>query len=348
MDIQKCFVWILATVAVLCSIILLLYVAFPSLYIMILQYKDMKGAPVNSFSAEPMSTVTMENGIMCVTNISYGEEYPNSYLDIYYKQDENDTTKPTFLYIHGGGYAWGDKAEGDPTAAAGNREKATFYLQKICAAGYNVVSMNYALAPQYTYPTPLLQINQAIRFLQQQKETYNLDMSCVVISGGSAGGQLAGQYANLVTNVPYAQEMNMTAALPKEALKGVVFSCALLVPKEFAKTGKLDTDILFLALQRCYFGDDAANLQMADVVENLGADFPPCYITDGNYGTFDAQAAALDEKLTTLSVPHSCNFYTREHAKLGHGYDSFMSTPQAQDNLQKVIGFLLSIQAAND
>lgn len=329
----------------LCCAAFAFYTFFPAGYVMFLQYTGMTTKAVNTFSEEPMSVVELENGMECLTDVCYGSEYPNSYLDIYRMKDAGDTTaKPTFLYIHGGGYAWGDKAEGDPTAAAGNIEKATVYLQKICAAGYNVVSLNYALAPQYTYPTPILQINEAVHFLQQEEETYHLDMSCVVISGGSAGGQLAGQYANLVTNVSYAQEMGLTAALPQNALKGVVFNSALLVPKDFAKTGKIDIDVLFLALKRCYFKNDPSALQMADVVANIGPDFPPCYITDGNYGTFDAQAAALDERLTELSIEHIYNVYDKQQVRLPHGYDSYLNTPQAQENLQKTLDFLTSLK----
>ncbi len=322
---------LLAIAAVLLLAFLAVWRFRPDGYIVLLQRTGMASGAVNSFAAEYTET-DLENGIRLLSNLSYGDQYPNSFLDLYQNTTAENT--PTFFYIHGGGYAWGDKAEGDPNAGSGT--EATAYLQSICAAGWNVVSVNYALAPEYRYPTPIVQIDQAVRFLQSSD--LGLDMTRVVFSGGSAGGQLAGQYVNLLTNAAYAGEMKLEPALGADEVLGVVFNCALLEPEQFGHTGDLGTDFLFSPLGRCYFGTDNDILRQADVLLHLSPDFPPAYITDGNHGTFDAQARRLDEALTDLDIPHTCNFYPE--AQLGHGYDSFLDDPYAQDNLAKTLEFL--------
>jgi acetyl esterase/lipase len=295
----------------------------------------MTNGSVNSFD-ETYTVTDLDNGVRLLSGISYGDQYPNSFLDIY--QNTMIENAPTFFYIHGGGFAWGDKAEGDPNAGAG--PEATQYLQSICTAGYHVVSINYALAPEYRYPHPVLQIDQAIRFLQDD-ECLSLDMTRVVFSGGSAGGQLAGQYVNIQTNADYAAEMGMEATLQPEEVLGVVLNSALLEPEKFANTGELSTDFLFSALGRCYFGTDKAVLQQADVTAHLSTEFPPAYFTDGNYATFNEQAERLDEVLTALDIPHTFNYYTE--VRLGHGYDSFLSNPYGQDNLARTLEFLSAL-----
>ena len=342
----KVTVIVLAVVIILILLLLAAVLVKPGLYVRFKQSTGMVTGEVNSYQPkEAPVTEVMDNGIRYQSNIAYGTDYPNSFLDLYLNPDSENKLLPTFFYIHGGGFAWGDKAEGDPTASTSDVRDATKYLQEICASGYNVVSMNYALAPEYVYPTPILQIDQAVRFLRQNEETYGLDMSRIVFSGGSAGGQLAGQYVNLQTNPDYAAAMGLEQTVPKEEILGVVFSCALFKPQDFAKTGDWHNDFMFHALQKTYWGMDEAALQEADVIKHLTADFPATYMTDGNYGTFDEQMSELSGAMSELAIPYVYNYCGSDEVKLGHGYDSFLDDPYAQDNLRKVLEFLRNQQS---
>lgn len=311
------------------------------LYIRFWQKKGMVTGKVNSFEPEgEVGVKDLNSGIRMTENVAYGTQYPNSFLDIYQEIPDTEEKRPVFFYIHGGGYAWGDKAEGDPTAGKKDVEEATEYLQEICKSGYHVVSVNYALSPEYVYPIPIYQIDEAVRFLKEHQEEYRLDMSRVVFSGGSAGGQLAGQYVNIQTNQTYAKQMEMPQSLTKEEITGVVLSCALLQPSEFGSTGDWMTDIMFSRLGNVYFGKEADILEEADVILQASGNFPKTYLTDGNHGTFDRQADAFTKKLEELGVPFIYNTYPKEDISLGHGYDSYLEEPHAQDNLEKILAFL--------
>ena len=283
-----------------------------------------------------MSTV-LGNGIRYERDVCYGTDYPNSYLDIYSAPSENERL-PVLAYIHGGGFGGGDKADGDPNAPA--QSSVVNYLQEICLAGYHVVSLNYALTPDYQYPVPMVQINQAVEYLVDHAEEYGLDMDQVFLSGSSAGGQLAGQYANLVTNQAYAQEMGIKTPISKENMAGVVLNCALLEPVNFDTVGDASIDFMYRALKRVYFQDSGMLMQQGDVTGNLCQDFPPAYITDGNTVTFDDQAARLDERLSELGIPHVFNGCSNSDEEIPHGYESDLSNPIAQDNLEKTLAFM--------
>lgn len=122
---------------------------------------------------------TKDNGQFIITEIRYAEEYPNSFLDITYPDKNLETDRPTFIYFHGGGFFGGSKCDGDPLAEG----DATALLDDICAEGFNLVNIDYALVPEYHFPTPVLQANEAFRFLMDHAEEYHLGMDRVVIMG---------------------------------------------------------------------------------------------------------------------------------------------------------------------
>lgn len=327
--------------AVLCGVIAVL--ADADLYIRLFQTAGMVSGQPNKWEEAPAES-SLEDHIILRSGIRYGNTYPNSFLDVY--TSENDTgDRPVYIFIHGGGYAWGDKYDGDPLGTGENGAAGmTENLVKIAENGYNVVSVNYALVPEYRYPVPLIQINEAVDFLRENAETYGLDMSRIVLSGASAGGQLAGQYAAIVTDEEYAEEMGIDPAVGKDDLAGIVFRCALLEPENFDEVDTLYFKLMFRQLKKGYFGDSEDILTQADVIGHVTEDFPPVYITDGNHGTFDAQAQRLHQRLDELHVYNVLNYYPPEEARLEHGYDSDLNNEYARDNLEQELQFLADIK----
>ena len=316
------------------------------LYITFSQRSGMVKGEVNSMQDKSGGTGAWENaggGIELAGGIAYADTYPNSFLDIY-RTDDTEDPKPVYFFIHGGGYAWGDKAEGDPLGASGGSSGGmTDVFRRLAEEGFSVVSINYALVPEYRYPTPVLQINEAAGFLAAHASEYGLDMSRVVLSGGSAGGQLAGQYALIATDPAYAEDFGIDPALNGSAVKGVVFRCALLEPASFDDVNTLMFRIMFRNLKIGYYQNNSAFLEEADIVAHVSESFPPAYITDGNHGTFDRQAVHLHEKLDALGVSNTLNLYPIGEAQLEHGYDAVLSDEHAADNLEKEIRFLKKV-----
>ena len=108
----------IGVVGLLVALILIITVITPTPLVTSMQkYSGMVSGDVNSFQpkAEPTKT-TLSDGTLFLSDIQYGEKYPNSYLDIYIPNGDTKTKRPTLFYVHGGGFAWGDKIEGDPLA----------------------------------------------------------------------------------------------------------------------------------------------------------------------------------------------------------------------------------------
>ena len=146
--------------------------------------------PVNTYAPlhEP-SEGTTESGLYKITDREYGTEYPNSFLDITYPSEDVKEKHPTLFYFHGGGFFGGSKDMGDPMAAT----EATALLDDLCAAGYTLVNVDYALVPDYHFPVPLIQASQAFAWAKEHADEYHLDMEHVIIMGSSAGAIMASQ-----------------------------------------------------------------------------------------------------------------------------------------------------------
>ncbi len=297
----------------------------------------------NSFEASDSQEISLDNGGTCISDIPYGSAYPNGYLDIYLSPKNGSEPCPTFCFVHGGGFTWGDKVDGDPNGGAGGGQQ--WYFTELLDAGYNVVSINYALAPEYRYPTPVLQLCEATAFLLEHGADYGLDLTAVVYSGGSAGGNIVGQFLCAQTDSAYAGRTGIPQVIPAEYCKAAVFASALLDGARYCETGSIGFDFMLNECGRVYFGEDfttSDRISETDIVQNVTSAFPPVYLSDGNYGSFTDQAEDLYAWLCALGVPAEFTWYPPEQETLGHGFEIF-NTPCGVDNLQRTIDFLNDI-----
>ncbi len=183
---------------------------------------------------EPMEGAK-DNGQYIITEVKFSENYPNSFLDITYPDENRETSRPTFIYFHGGGFFGGSKSVGDPLAES----DATALLDDICAEGFNLVNIDYVLVPEYHFPAPLIQVNEAFQFLVDHADKYHLDMERVVIMGSSAGAIITSQLGSIITNPEYAEGLGISSVLKPEQVKAVVIDDAPLVYDKFSLATKV-------------------------------------------------------------------------------------------------------------
>ena len=89
--------------------------------------------------------------------------------------------RPMMLLCPGGGYAFTSFREAEPLAMS--------FLSK----GYHVCVLDYSVAPA-TFPTQLLEVEEAMRIICEHSEEWNVDTKHIYIHGASAGGHLACSY----------------------------------------------------------------------------------------------------------------------------------------------------------
>ena len=103
-------------------------------------------------------------------------------LDIYYPQGTVPAGGwPTVIYVHGGGYRAGDKAEVGPSLS---------YAQMALDNGFAMVSVNYRLQTAVTLAEQIADIDAALDFLAAEAGDYYLNPNALALMGPSAGGGL--------------------------------------------------------------------------------------------------------------------------------------------------------------
>ena len=112
------------------------------------------------------------------TDLAYGDD-PRHRLDVHTAGDD-ETGRPVFVYVHGGGFVRGDKhIPGSPQ----------YDLVGAWAVrhGYVGVTMTYRLAPEHTWPSGPQDVAAAVRWLKQNIAGYGGDPDKIVVAGSSAG-----------------------------------------------------------------------------------------------------------------------------------------------------------------
>jgi acetyl esterase len=87
---------------------------------------------------------------------------------------------PAVIIIHSGGFVAGDSRSSSETYCA----------DFLVPAGYAVFSINYRLAPKFSYPAPIQDVERAIRFVRANAHRWDVDPARLALIGGSAGGYL--------------------------------------------------------------------------------------------------------------------------------------------------------------
>jgi len=92
--------------------------------------------------------------------------------------------RPALLWIHGGGYVIGQASQDDWLCAR--------FSQALDAV---IVSVDYRLAPEHPFPTPVEDCFAAYEWLLREAPALGVDSRRVAIGGASAGGGLAAALA---------------------------------------------------------------------------------------------------------------------------------------------------------
>lgn len=101
-----------------------------------------------------------------------------------------DKTLPVIVYYHGGGWVYG------------NLESVDAGCQLLAdQAQAIVVSVDYRLAPEYPFPTPLYDAYDSLVWVSEHIKAFGGDVNRLTVAGDSAGGNLATLVAYLTTTL---------------------------------------------------------------------------------------------------------------------------------------------------
>ncbi len=266
-------------------------------------------------------------------DVPYATESASQKLDIYLPK-EGKGPFPVILAIHGGAFYTGDKGnmEVDGQLVGLNH-------------GYAVVSMNYRLSNEATFPAPVLDAKAAVRFLRAHAAEYQLDGQRIAAWGDSAGANIAALLGTTAGH-PELEDLSQGNAGESSRVVAVVawfppvdylqedaqFRARGITP--FAWADKPDSYIAK------YMGAPiqaiSGLMRFANPESYIGRDTVPFLIENGG-------------KDTVVPTEQGRNFAAKLQAVIGADRVTYICLPEAehrvvhfmgQENMEKVFGFL--------
>lgn len=182
------------------------------------------------------------------------------------KEYRNITKRPGVLVIPGGGYMFCSDREAEPVALA--------YLN----AGYDAFILRYTINEVGSWPDPLQDYEDAMEYIINHADEWNLMADKIAVAGFSAGGHLAGAAATIAKHKPAA------AILGYAVLNEQVDEIATNAPR-IVEEVNYDTCPCFLFAART---DNVVpihnSIQMMDALDKAGVTFESHIYAYGPHG----------------------------------------------------------------
>ncbi|HZH59029.1 MAG TPA: alpha/beta hydrolase [Metabacillus sp.] len=100
-----------------------------------------------------------------------------------YVPKNRPTPLPVIIWLHGGGWRFGDRKLGPD------------FSKYFARRGFAMVSIEYRLSEEAIFPAPVHDVKTAVRWVRTIAETYGFDPHKIGLWGSSAGGHLAAMTA---------------------------------------------------------------------------------------------------------------------------------------------------------
>ncbi len=226
-------------------------------------------------------------------------------LDIYRPEELAKQKLPIIINVHGGGWYYGDK------------ELNKYFCMELSKNCFAVASLSYRISPEATFETQLSDVIDAINYLKERSETFNLDFDNCFITGDSAGGHIASIICAM------AADENLRSKFGKEInfnVKAGGFICACFNPYSFSKK------IGMTAYFNDVFGKGYKNREITkyyDFDNCLSKNICPCFLTS-NYGDMlKGETLRTYSKLKNEGIDTELYFFDKlqSHNKLTHVFN---------------------------
>ena len=286
----------------------------------------------------------LPTGISAQANLHYDPADKDAYLDVFYPSEleTSDKALPTVVWIHGGGWLSGSKAD------------IANYAKILAGKNFTVVGVDYSIAPGATYPTPIKQVNTALGYLERNAKRLHIDSSQFILAGDSGGAHIAAQVANSITVPTYAKALGIMPLIKRSQLNSLILFCGAYDVGRIHgayDVGRIHLDGPFGSFLRTvlwsYSGNKNfiadPNFTTASVINYVTPEFPPAFISAGNADPLLPQSHAFAEVLASRKVQVDSLFFPHDYKpKLPHEYQFNLDTEAGQLAFKRLISFAIN------
>lgn len=320
--------WIWATLAVV-GVLVLAFLLSPWPSVALVRAVFDRGAAEASAKLEPHVPDNVSS-----RTVSYDPADADAVFDVH-RPPVVRPDAPTIVWIHGGGFV------------SGRRSDITNYAKLLAGQGFTVVNLDYTIAPEAQYPTPVRQVNQALAYIAREGAALGINPGRLVLAGDSAGAQIAAQAAAVITNPDYAKLVGTVPGVSPEQLAGTLLYCGVY---DISGMGK-DGGVLGWFVQSAgwaYSGKrnwrDDTMFQTMSIAPHVTAAFPSTFISAGNADPLGPQSVAIAQTLKSAGVTVEDLFFAPDYQPaLGHEYQFDITTEAGKLALSRSVDWLNSL-----
>lgn len=210
---------------------------------------------------ENHATQTPPENVVKVKDIPYIDDgNPYHKFDVFYPEGTIPKEGlPVIIDIHGGGWMYASK------------DLNEYYCMELANKGYCVFSISYRLVPDVTVYEQIKDCTDALAYINSNMKNYPANKKTVMLTGDSAGGQLA-LYSTILNNNPDAREIFGTVDTKLN------IKCLLLTsPVTYAKSGGWFSIYTKKMWGKDYKTKAAYNYMDLDEIMVLANNMPPTY-----------------------------------------------------------------------
>lgn len=232
---------------------------------------------------------------------------------------------PLVVFAHGGGWEAGDRhLDG---ALAGSIEAQV--ASALVSHGYALATVDYRLSGVAEAPSQVIDVSDAVHWLQQQSGRWNLDANRILLWGESAGGQIVAQLGAVVGD----------GSKPGGGLQGVRGVVDWFGPSDMSAEALVDhpelKDYSRRVVQKllgCLPADCPQRADDSSPIKNLSNGMPPFLIQHGTADTI----VPVDQSLNLAAALRQRGVEVAMHPYEGldHGFPAHSPlTPQIIDTV---------------
>lgn len=123
--------------------------------------------------------ITVPDTVIETTDIEYGRVDDRPLLLDLYRPREQSAPLPAIIFIHGGGWA------------SGNKSDYKYYTVRFAQMGFVAATISYRFVDEAPFPACIEDAKCAVRWMRAHAEEYGIRPDAIAAAGGSAGGHLA-------------------------------------------------------------------------------------------------------------------------------------------------------------
>lgn len=281
----------------------------------------------------PVCEEELRKSVVVERDRIYPSERENNRYDIYLPISSEKC--PLIFWIHGGAFVGGGK------------EGVKNWGMMLASRGFAVAAPDYAYVPEITYPGQVKQMQECLRELIRrsgEEKDFPVDANRIFLAGDSAGAHIAAQCALLTVNPVFAEEIGLSSELKPDSLRGTMFFCGAYDVQAFLtieqKVARMFVEKIGIGMFGTRKWRDHPLLGTTTIKNYVTEDFPPCFLTDGNTGSFESQARELEEALARCYVKVTGLFFPPEEGSCGHEYQYDLTSPQGRRCWKESMRFL--------